>query len=60
MTKYEFRHIPTPDGRMPRDPTLDWDLGDWYDPYPMMQEAKTSSVTRWKHGASANYISFAF
>jgi hypothetical protein len=28
MTKYEFRHIPTPDGRMSRDPALDWDLGD--------------------------------
>jgi hypothetical protein len=40
MTKYKFHHTPTPDGRMPRDPALDWDLGDWYDPYPMMHEAK--------------------
>ena len=40
MTKYYWEWIPTPYGKMPRDPNLDYCLGDRYDRMPWMNEAE--------------------
>ena len=38
--KYYWHHIPNPAGKIPRDPSLDYDLGDRYDKHPEMYKAE--------------------
>jgi hypothetical protein len=51
LTKYDWDRIPNPEGKMPRNPSRDYDLGDRYCKMPWQYEAESKyskDILAWK------------